>query len=244
MMAFTREPSGKRASTIGQTSSTRRPTFDTMRSMICIKWALSRNSTGDLFHPAAAFHVNVLGAVDQNIADRLILEQHFERAEAERLVEHFFDQPLALGAIEERFFGVAQVLDHQANLAAQHVALQIAHAREVELVDELVVNPPLELIEFFGLGGIGTGGIGEWLHRDPRSGANIPGADLQSRQSKPRSRTGRVVKTRHQKRGEDGADVPVVAKKQVKEPRLIATQALIATFLLRRTVPLPNFAQS
>ena len=41
MMAFTREPSARRASTIGELSSTRRPTRDTMRSMICIKCASS-----------------------------------------------------------------------------------------------------------------------------------------------------------------------------------------------------------
>src|SRR5438132_973288 len=45
MMALTRLPSGKRASTIGDVSSTRRPTFDTIRSMICSRWSLSRNLT-------------------------------------------------------------------------------------------------------------------------------------------------------------------------------------------------------
>ena len=42
MMAFTREPSGRRASTIGEDSSTLRPTRDTMRSMICSRWRSSR----------------------------------------------------------------------------------------------------------------------------------------------------------------------------------------------------------
>ena len=41
MMALTREPSGRRASTMGEDSSTRRPTRDTMRSMIFFKWSLS-----------------------------------------------------------------------------------------------------------------------------------------------------------------------------------------------------------
>ena len=43
MMAFTRDPSGRRASTIGDDSSTRRPTRDTMRSIICNRCASSRN---------------------------------------------------------------------------------------------------------------------------------------------------------------------------------------------------------
>jgi hypothetical protein len=35
MIALTREPSGRRASTIGEESSIRRPTAETIRSMIC-----------------------------------------------------------------------------------------------------------------------------------------------------------------------------------------------------------------
>ena len=41
MTAFTRLPSGRRASTIGDASSTRRPTWETILSMI--GWALSAN---------------------------------------------------------------------------------------------------------------------------------------------------------------------------------------------------------
>ena len=47
MMAFTRDPSARRASTMGLVSSTRRPIRPTMRSMICRRWALSRNVTSD-----------------------------------------------------------------------------------------------------------------------------------------------------------------------------------------------------
>ena len=43
MMAFTREPSGSLASTMGEDSSTLRPTRDTMRSITCIKCRSSRN---------------------------------------------------------------------------------------------------------------------------------------------------------------------------------------------------------
>jgi len=45
MIALTREPSGRRASTIGCDSSMRRPTRLTMRSMIAIRWLLSRKRT-------------------------------------------------------------------------------------------------------------------------------------------------------------------------------------------------------
>jgi hypothetical protein len=48
MMALTREPSGRRASTIGEDSSTLRPTRDTMRSMICSRWRSSRKDVSTL----------------------------------------------------------------------------------------------------------------------------------------------------------------------------------------------------
>ena len=147
MMALTRLPSGKRASTIGDVSSTRRPTFDTMRSMICSRWSLSRNLTSRLLHLAAALDVDLVRPVDEDVADRRVLEQHLQRAEAERLVEHLVDEPLALHAVEQRVFGVAQALDDQADLAAERVALQVADARQVELVDQLAVDEPLELLE-------------------------------------------------------------------------------------------------
>ena len=43
MMAFTRDPSARRASTMGELSSTRRPTADTMRSMTRSRWRSSWN---------------------------------------------------------------------------------------------------------------------------------------------------------------------------------------------------------
>jgi hypothetical protein len=45
MMAFTREPSGSRASTIGLDSSMRRPTRETILSMIFIRWSSSLKLT-------------------------------------------------------------------------------------------------------------------------------------------------------------------------------------------------------
>ena len=43
MIALTRLPSGRRASTIGDASSIRRPTCETILSMIRSRWALSTN---------------------------------------------------------------------------------------------------------------------------------------------------------------------------------------------------------
>ena len=51
------------------------------------------------------------------------LSSDFERAEAERLVEDLVDELLALHAVEQRVFGVAQVLDDPADVPPQGVGL-------------------------------------------------------------------------------------------------------------------------
>ena len=119
-----------------------------------------------LFQLAATLHVNVLGAVDQDIADRVVLKQKLQRAQAERLVEDLFNQTLAFGAVEEGLLGVAEVLDDETDLAAENVPLQLADLVQVELVHEFSVDLPLEEIEFLRLGGFGgaSGGLGGFCH--------------------------------------------------------------------------------
>src|SRR5439155_26306100 len=96
---------------------------------------------------AAPLHINLEWAVDQDIADRGVLEQDLERPKTERFIEYLVDEALALHAVEERVFGVAQALDNEANFAAERIAGQVAHAREIQLVHELAVDQPLELLE-------------------------------------------------------------------------------------------------
>jgi len=100
-----------------------------------------------LLQLAAALDVDLVRPVDQDVADRRILEQHLQRSKAERLVEHLVDEALALHAVEQRVLGVAQALHHQADLAAEGVALQIADARQVELIDQLLVDEALQFLE-------------------------------------------------------------------------------------------------
>ena len=100
-----------------------------------------------LFQLAAALDVDLVRPVDQDIADRRVLEQHFQRPEAEGLVEHLVDEALAFHAVEQRVFGVAQAFDDQADFAAQRVAGQVADARQVELVDQFAVDEAFEFLE-------------------------------------------------------------------------------------------------
>ncbi len=88
MIALTRLPSARRASTIGLVSSTRRPTsaddaVDDLPQMLVVAEANIR-----VFQAAAALDINLVEAVDQNIGDGRVLQQRLQRTEAEGLVHH------------------------------------------------------------------------------------------------------------------------------------------------------------
>ena len=71
-----------------------------------------------LFHLALTFHVDVVWSVDQDVADFGIFQQQLQRSQAERFVENFVNETLALVSVEERILGITQVLDNDADLFA------------------------------------------------------------------------------------------------------------------------------
>ena len=92
MIALTREPSRKRASTIGEDSSMRRPSGVMMRSMIRRSWrAFVKRLVGALDH-AVALDVDRVRPVDHDFGDVRILHEVFERSEAERFVDDLLAQ--------------------------------------------------------------------------------------------------------------------------------------------------------
>jgi hypothetical protein len=97
-----------------------------------------------LLNPAGLFDEDPLGAIDHDVGDTLLFEQDFEGPEAERFIEHFFDQALALAAVEQWVFGIAEMFDDQADFPAERIAFEVAQTRQVELFDELAVDQPLE----------------------------------------------------------------------------------------------------
>src|SRR5262249_52441579 len=95
--------------------------------------------------------------VDEDVADRRVLQEYLERAETECLVEDLIDQPLALHAVEQRILGVAEPLDDKADLTAESVALQVADARQVEFIDQFAVDQTLEFFKALGALAFQTG---------------------------------------------------------------------------------------
>ena len=143
MTALTREPSGSRASQSGEVSSTRRPTRLTIRRTISMRCFSSLKTTSDRDQPPATLDVDALRPVDQDVGDRRVAHQDFERADAEGLVEHLADQLLALGQAEQVVALAAELLGPSADLLAQFVLAHRADRREIHLGDQLGVQSVL-----------------------------------------------------------------------------------------------------
>ena len=95
MIALTREPSGRRASTRGLDSSMRRPSGVMIRSMIRSTCSSLRNDAVDAEDLAVALDVDLVGPVDHHLGDGVVLEERLERPEAHDLVDHLLDQVAA-----------------------------------------------------------------------------------------------------------------------------------------------------
>src|SRR5262245_4967861 len=80
---------------------------------------------------------SIAGVEDQSA--RIAL-QWFERAWAKEALQDRFDDALPILAVQLWTLGLTKALDNQANLPANHVAVQISNAREVQLLDEFDVN--------------------------------------------------------------------------------------------------------
>ena len=145
-MAFTREPSARRASTMGEDSSTRRPTRETMRSMICMRCPLSLNDKPGQFKLASALDVDLVEAIDQDVGDGVVLEQGLERPEAKDFVEDFAGQAFAFGEAERNDLAVDGVADENENFFAGAIAVSAAKFFQVEAIEDLAMQVRLYLL--------------------------------------------------------------------------------------------------
>ena len=148
MMALTREPSARRASTIGELSSMRRPTLLTMRSITRSRCLSSWKRRGHALEHALPLDVDLLVRVDQDVVDRRVAQQRLERPEAEHVVENLGEQRFALAQADRRRFLGQQLAEQRANLALGARAIRLRQRFEVEPVQQLAmdVRPQLEIL--------------------------------------------------------------------------------------------------
>ncbi len=177
MIALTREPSARRASTSGEDSSIRRPTRETMRSM-------TRRRCSSEVKPAPVrcslpllLDVDVLRPVDHDLADRRVVEQALQRAEAEHVVGQLGGEAGPFLAAERDVL----LLDDLVELA-EHDGAQLvrAQARVVHpaahALEERLAHPVLEAGEGVGRRRGRRGGGGRTRNGDGgRRGADVTG---------------------------------------------------------------------
>ena len=115
---------------------------------------------GQIFHQlqlASSLDVDPVEAVYQDVRDGVVLEQGFERTQAEDFVENFPRQPLALGEAEGNDFAVYRVADEDENFLAGGVAGGAAEFLEVKAVEDLAMQIRLYLLVFAVLEGLQIG---------------------------------------------------------------------------------------
>ena len=109
-----------------------------------------------LDHAAAALDVDVVEAVDHDVADGRVLEQRLERAQAEDFVEDLLDDALALGERHGDALVADEPLDYRADLGADDLLVERAELIGVERVEQLGMYLGLDLKPAVG-SGAGTG---------------------------------------------------------------------------------------
>jgi hypothetical protein len=75
MTTLTREPFDKRASTIGDDSSTWRPTAETILSMMCMRCSLLWNLALVLFDQSLALYVDRGMSIDENVVHGVVIDE-------------------------------------------------------------------------------------------------------------------------------------------------------------------------
>ena len=90
MTAFTRDPSGRRASTIGHLASIRRPSGLTICSNHFADVIVIAKTNVGFRHDALALGVNEVWSVDHDFGDGRIIEQRLNRTKMRRFTHQFW----------------------------------------------------------------------------------------------------------------------------------------------------------
>ena len=96
-MTLTLDPSESLASTMGEDSSIRRPTDETILSMILIKWVSSLNLDSESSSlPNRSIKI-LFVCVDQNIRDGIVFKKRLQRSEPQDFILNFRKEVFSFG---------------------------------------------------------------------------------------------------------------------------------------------------
>src|SRR5262249_4829795 len=93
--------------------------------------------------PAGALHEDFGAGVDQYVVDRRVLEQRLERPQTGHLVDHVGDDPVLLLLVELKLLGAQGLPDQSADLLAEILKRQLLDGRQVDLVEQPLMQPHL-----------------------------------------------------------------------------------------------------
>jgi hypothetical protein len=86
-------------------------------------------------------------AVDQDVGDVVVLEQRFERAEAQHVTGGGFDQAFAIGFGQQQMLFVDQFVDHRVHLRQQRRVACVFELGDVDFLEQQILDPALERLE-------------------------------------------------------------------------------------------------
>ena len=102
-----------------------------------------------LFEQSGPLHVDVLAGVHQDVTDGGVLEQRFQRAQPEDLIQDFARQLLPLDAAQRGVQASHEVLNDGENLAARGAVSQGHDLLEIYPAQQIAVDRGLELLICF-----------------------------------------------------------------------------------------------
>ena len=140
--AWSRDPSGRRASTIGDERSSRRPSGrDDALDEVDDRPRVEAEHDG--FEPPAPLDVGATGTVDHHLGDGRIGEERFERAETGDLVRELLEELVEVRGGEQRLLVAQQLREATAN--------RWSRAGDVEVVGPFGDQPPVDALLELGV---------------------------------------------------------------------------------------------
>ena len=139
MIALTREPSGKRASTIGETVVDA-PTDAADDAVDDAHQVRSSRNCAVASRTTAALDEHVLVGVHQNVADRRIRQQRLQRPQPKHFVQDFRRKPLSFLQVHRRHFTDDKRFQNLRHFTPYVFAVYVRQPVQVHLRNQLAMN--------------------------------------------------------------------------------------------------------
>ncbi len=159
-MALTREPSGKRASTMGEDSSTLRPTLRNDAVDDLQQVAIVAKGRIDPLQDAALFHEDMVLVVDQDIGDLRVPEQRLQGAKAKNLIQQIGLDLLLFIEVQRHPLLADDLLDDARHSLARLAGIDAGQLFQIQFGDQGPVNFRFVLFQaqqFHDLPSVGSG---------------------------------------------------------------------------------------